>query len=73
MAQDLRDRGWLVPAYSMPANREDLVVQRVVVKEGFSHDMANLLLGSIKRHLKVYASQPEHKPKKTGKHFHHHM
>ncbi|MFC2093799.1 glutamate decarboxylase [Bacteroidota bacterium] len=73
MAQDLRDRGWLVPAYNMPANREDLVVQRVVVKEGFSHDMANLLLSSIKRHLKVYASQPEHKPKKTGKHFHHHM
>ena len=72
MAQDLRDRGWLVPAYSMPKNREDLVVQRVVVKEGFSHDMANLLLNSMRRHLKDYASQPERKPKKTGKHFHHH-
>jgi glutamate decarboxylase len=72
MAEDLRDRGWLVPAYSMPKNREDLVVQRVVVKEGFSHDMANLLLHSIRRHLKDYASQPERKPKKTGKHFHHH-
>ena len=72
MAQDLRDRGWLVPAYSMPKNREDLVVQRVVVKEGFSHDMANLLLNSIRRHLKDYASQSERKPKKTGKHFHHH-
>ncbi|MBL7129757.1 MAG: glutamate decarboxylase, partial [Ignavibacteria bacterium] len=72
MADGLRDRGWLVPAYSMPKNREDLVVQRVVVKEGFSHDMANLLLNSMRRHLKDYASQPERKPKKTGKHFHHH-
>jgi glutamate decarboxylase len=72
MAERLRDRGWLVPAYSMPANREDLVVQRIVVKEGFSHDMANLLLEDMRRHLKAFASQPDHKPKKTGRHFHHH-
>jgi glutamate decarboxylase len=72
MAERLRDRGWLVPAYSMPANREDLVVQRIVVKEGVSHDMANLLLEDMRRHLKAFASQPDHKPKKTGRHFHHH-
>ncbi|MBC8315083.1 MAG: glutamate decarboxylase [Bacteroidales bacterium] len=71
LTERLRDRGWLIPAYSMPADREDLVVARVVCKEGFSHDMANLLLEDIERHLKYYASQPDHKPSKSGSSFHH--
>jgi len=71
MSERLRDRGWLIPAYSMPKNREDLVVERIVVKDGFSRDMANLLLDDIKRHMKFFASQPNYKPKKTGTHFHH--
>ena len=29
-ADRLRERGWLVPAYSMPPNREDLVIQRIL-------------------------------------------
>nr|NQU89419.1 glutamate decarboxylase [Bacteroidota bacterium] len=71
MSERLRDRGWLIPAYSMPKNHEDLVVERIVVKEGFSRDMANLLLDDIKRHMKFFASQPNYKAKKTGTHFHH--
>ena len=30
----LRERGWLVPAYTFPENREDLAALRVVVKRG---------------------------------------
>ncbi len=71
LADKLRDRGWLVPAYSMPKNQEELVVQRIVVKEGFSRDMADLLLDDIRRHLDYFATQPEHKPKECGQHFHH--
>jgi glutamate decarboxylase len=40
----LRARGWLVPAYTFPANREDLSVLRIVVRAGLTHDMAELLL-----------------------------
>ncbi len=40
----LRERGWLVPAYAFPANREDLSVLRIVVRAGMSHEMADLLL-----------------------------
>ncbi len=36
----VRERGWQVPAYTFPANREDLAVLRVVVKRGFTHDVA---------------------------------
>ena len=39
-----RLRGWLVPAYSFPANREDLSVLRIVVRHGRSVEMADLLL-----------------------------
>ncbi len=44
LADRLRTRGWLVPAYSMPANRQDMAVQRILVKHGFSKDLANLLM-----------------------------
>jgi glutamate decarboxylase len=59
-SERLRDRGWVVPAYTYPKNREDLAVIRIVVKEGFSRDMADLLLNDIQRHLQFYASQPEY-------------
>jgi glutamate decarboxylase len=47
----LRERGWQVPAYTFPANREDLAVLRVVVKRGFTHDVASLFVGDLKRQL----------------------
>jgi glutamate decarboxylase len=34
VSERLRERGWLVPAYSFPTNREDLSVLRVVVRAG---------------------------------------
>jgi glutamate decarboxylase len=40
-----------VPAYTSPKNRTDLAVLRVVVRRGFSHDMADLLVGDLERQL----------------------
>jgi glutamate decarboxylase len=48
LSDRLRTRGWLVPAYTLPPNREDLVIQRILVKHGFSRDLANLLLDDYK-------------------------
>ncbi|MEU1985534.1 glutamate decarboxylase [Nocardia sp. NPDC019395] len=47
----LREEGWLVPAYTFPADREDLAVLRIVVRNGFSHDLADLLIGAFERAL----------------------
>ncbi len=47
----LRERGWLVPAYSFPEHREDLAVLRVVVRNGFSHDLADLLVDALAQAL----------------------
>jgi glutamate decarboxylase len=54
----LRERGWLLPAYTFPKNREDLAALRVVVKRGFSHDMADLLFQDLERQLPMLQKQP---------------
>lgn len=57
-ADRLRVRGWQVPAYSMPANREDLVVQRILVRHGFSKDLASLLIEDFYRTLNYFEQHP---------------
>jgi glutamate decarboxylase len=54
LSERLRDRGWLVPAYTFPENREDLAVLRVVVRNGFSRDLADLLLADLRRHVDYF-------------------
>jgi glutamate decarboxylase len=54
----LRERGWQVPAYTFPKNREDLAALRVVVRQGFGHDMSDLLIADIKRQLPRLQTQP---------------
>jgi glutamate decarboxylase len=48
LSRKLREHGWLVPAYTMPPKRDDLAVIRVVVRNGFSHDMAELFLRDLR-------------------------
>jgi glutamate decarboxylase len=45
----LRQRGWIVPAYSLAPNAEHISVLRVVVRENFSRDMAELLADDLAR------------------------
>lgn len=71
MADKLRERGWLVPAYPMPPNRQDLIVQRIVVKEGFSRDMADMLLEDMRRAIVWFKAQPDYIGKQQGSHFAH--
>ena len=47
----LRERGWLVPAYTFPKDRADLAALRIVVRRGVTHDLADLLLRDMKRQL----------------------
>jgi len=49
----LRERGWQVPAYTFPKNTEDLAVLRVVVRRGFTMDMADMLLEDLRRKVKT--------------------
>ncbi|MDR0945326.1 MAG: glutamate decarboxylase, partial [Bifidobacteriaceae bacterium] len=48
LSDRLRMRGWLVPAYPMPDSLQDLTVQRIVVRDGMSLDLADALLADIR-------------------------
>lgn len=48
LSEKLRERGWIVPAYTLPADAEDVAVLRIVVKENFGRDMVEMLLDDIK-------------------------
>jgi glutamate decarboxylase len=43
VSHELRTFGWQVPAYTMPENAADVSVLRIVVREGFSADLARAL------------------------------
>ncbi|MFE9001244.1 glutamate decarboxylase [Streptomyces sp. NPDC007875] len=58
VSRRLRERGWLVPAYTFPPNREDLSVLRVVCRNGFSEDLADLFLNDLGSLLPELRSQP---------------
>ena len=55
----MRERGWQVPAYTFPENRTDLAALRVVVRRGFTHDLADMLVADLERQLPRLQKQPE--------------
>ena len=48
LSERLRQRGWLVPAYTFPANMQDTAVIRLVIRNGFSGDLAESLLADLR-------------------------
>ena len=61
-ADRLRARGWQVPAYALPANCEDLAIQRILVRHGVSRDLASLLLDDMKTSLDYLKKHPLQAP-----------
>jgi glutamate decarboxylase len=55
----MRERGWQLPAYTFPKHREDLSALRVVVRRGFSRDLADLLIDDLQRQLPRLLAQPK--------------
>jgi glutamate decarboxylase len=58
LSERLRGRGWLVPAYTFPADLTNVAVLRFVIRNGFSTDMAGLLLDDIRLQVKALAMHP---------------
>jgi len=62
LSERLRMRGWQVPAYTFPDDMTDTEVMRIVVRNGFSMDLANLLLDDLRRHVQVLEHHPQTQP-----------
>ncbi|MGH9029591.1 MAG: glutamate decarboxylase [Acidimicrobiales bacterium] len=70
LSETLRAHGWLVPAYPMPPALDDVSVLRIVVRNGFSRDLAALFFGSLEESVK----RLRHSPPAVSEHrsgFHH--
>jgi glutamate decarboxylase len=44
----LRERGWIVPAYTLPRDAEHVTCLRMVVRESFSRDMVDMLARDVR-------------------------
>ncbi len=58
LSDRIRSRGWQIAAYSMPADRQDLVVMRILVRHGVSQDLASMLLKNLKHCIDYFAKNP---------------
>src|SRR3954453_3026050 len=56
VSDHLRRDGWQVPAYTMPAGAEDIAVLRFVIREGFTADLAGLLMISLQKSIDALAA-----------------
>jgi glutamate decarboxylase len=73
LSRQLRTYGWQVPAYPLPPGMEEVTVMRIVVRNGFSTDLAHLFLMNLKQAIEYLDSVEGSLPHQT-KHdngFHH--
>ena len=72
ISERLKMRGWQVPAYTLPQAAENLAVLRIVLREGFSRDMGEILLRDLRNVLEELKNDPPRHPKEpAGVPFHH--
>lgn len=67
----LRTRGWIVPAYTMPPNAESVEVLRVVVRESFTRDLADILLNDMEEAMRLLTETDGKKPVVIGESVNH--
>ena len=68
VSERLRERGWLVPAYTFPENRQDLSVLRIVVRSGMHRDMADQLLDALREKTEILEKLTEPLPDAIASH-----
>ena len=52
-AHQLRERGWVVPAYTMAPHSEKMKLMRIVVREDFTKSRCDALIADIKLALQT--------------------
>ena len=63
LSAKLRERGWIISAYTLPPNAESVAIMRIVVREHLSRDMAEILFTDIMNACeKLRGAKKESKP-----------
>jgi glutamate decarboxylase len=68
LSEKLREHGWQVPAYTLPPKVDHMAVMRVCVREGFSRDLAAMLLADLKGAVEHFESQKGFQSPYGGRH-----
>ncbi|MCR1162858.1 glutamate decarboxylase [Paenarthrobacter sp. UW852] len=72
LSERLRMNRWLVPAYPLPDGLSDITVQRIVVRNGFTRDLASSFLADLKKEVDYLDSLTAPMPgDKQAEGFHH--
>ena len=58
LADRLRIRGWQVPAYPLTGDVADVAVQRILVRQGVSRDLASILLDDMRNAVDHFVKHP---------------
>ncbi len=66
LSDRLRYRGWQVPAYTLPADCQDVAVQRILVRHGISRDLVSTLIDDIKAAIDYFKQHPVSTPLTKG-------
>ena len=53
LSHKLRERGWVISAYTLPANAQEIAMMRIVVREHLSRDMVEILFEDIQKAIKA--------------------
>ncbi|NLS14296.1 glutamate decarboxylase [Vibrio sp. SM6] len=59
LSDRVRRRGWQIASYPLPANRQNTVIQRIMIRHGTSRDLAAMLLDDIKSALEYFKQHPQ--------------
>jgi glutamate decarboxylase len=66
----LAQRGWIIPAFTLPPDADTVTAMRMNVKETFSRDMADILIGDIKAAFEQLEATHQKPHKTPGTHHH---
>ena len=69
VSERLRIRGWIVPAYKLPPALDTIDVLRIVVRNGFSRDLAAILLADLQTTIDHLSQKDVRQLNRTA--FHH--
>lgn len=58
LSERVRMRGWQIASYPLPANRQETVVQRMIIRHGVDRDLGQLLLDDMARAIEHLAKNP---------------
>ena len=70
LSDRLRMHGWQIASYPLPSNRQNITVQRILIRHGVSRDMVFLLLRDLRKEVEHLKNNPVINPSNKVS-FHH--